>query len=1225
MDGPIYTCGQDGLRCEDPTCLDPDRLAEFPDCGGNLLRLGDGACDAYNNNEECGYDGGDCCLCTCIKNGECVFRGIRGFGCVDPSAEEGLYQCQPPPPHSAPCAVEIQRTWVVEDSTQARALAQAVNCSGGTFDVLWKGFVTVERTIYVASGTVLTITGVGEPSTAVIHGGLQTQILTAINASLHVINVSFSLGSSVFGGAIAASASNMTFTRTSFVGNMASGMGGAIYMENHSTAWFDMETSLLRNSAVGFGGALYACGNSSVTFTVEEAHILHNAAGESGGAIAIDQSHIWWSGNTFYSNNTSGYSGGAVDVANGCTARWFGSNLFSENTATLGGALAVYLKSDVSWSGGMVLEYNQAIVMGGAIYVQGADISWDGSTIFTSNIALTAGGALSAVLGADVSWSGDTVFKDNRATSAGGAIYVESAEVSWSGVSSYVINSAEEGGAVYAAFGSFVRWNTSNTIFVLNMATSLSGGAVSSKDSNMSWTGNTTFEYNIASSSGGAVSVNGANVSWSGDTAFKDNTATLGGGAIYIESAEVSWSGVSSFFNNSAEGGGAVYAAFGSFVRWDASNTIFVLNMATSWSGGAVSISDSTMSWNGSTTFESNIANDSGGAVAVFRADVSWSGDTSFKDNQATALGGAIFVLSAEVSCSGVLSFFNNSAEAGGAIYVMFGSFVRWDASNTTFILNMATSSSGGAATINNSTILWTGNTTFESNQANDSGGAVAVFRADVSWSGDTSFKDNQATALGGAIFVLSAEVSCSGVLSFFNNSAEAGGAIYVMFGSFVRWDASNTTFILNMATSSSGGAATINNSTILWTGNTTFESNQANTVGGAIFAYDVAMSMRGDTIFECNRAAHGGAAYLIGSRVTWDGNTEFVSNTASGFNISGGGALVAARVNVSWGGVTLFYNNSAISGGAVSIRNSSDVEWSGKTLFLNNSAALVGGGVIAWEGTNVNWRGDTMFVSNNAILGGAVYINKDVRARWTGQTKFSSNEAGEQGGAVASAASVASTDDDLISFLLIEGVIEFVDNVSGRDGGAISLVGGVLVEIEPTAKVSFRRNYARVSGGAIFMSGANVGPIFRGVSFVSNSAQFGGGVHATSSGNAKIDLNGKETFNPTVFDRCIFVDNTAIATGGAIQSAAGQDYIISTSFIGNTARAGGALFLAGTTNFFNCSFFDNVAEEGNGPAISNIGYVESMKNSTFVGNAYNCAAGTFRAFDSVRSAFVYY
>ena len=889
VDGPIYPCGFNWLQCEDPTCLDPNLLAEFPDCGGNLLRVDDGACNAYNNNEECGYDGGDCCLCTCIKNGNC---GFGDFDCLDPSAEEGLYQCQPPLP-GAPCAVEIQRTWMVEDSTQAEALAQTVNCSGGTFDVLWKGFVTLERTIYVASGSVMTITGVGEPSTAVIDGGLQTQILTAVEASLHVINVSFSLGSSVFGGAIAASASNMTFTRTSFVGNMASGMGGAIYMENQSTAWFDVETNLLRNSAVSFGGALYACGNSSVTFTVEEAYILHNVAGERGGAIAIDQSHLWWNGKTFYNNNTSGYSGGAVDVANGSTARWFGSNLLSENTATLGGALAVYLKSHVSWSGDMVLEYNQAIVMGGAIYVQGADISWDGSTIFTSNIALTAGGALSAVLGADVSWSGDTVFKDNRATSAGGAIYVESAEVLWSGVS------------------------------------------------------------------------------------------------------------------------------------------------------------------------------------------------------------------------------------------------------------------------------------------------------------------------------------------SFSHNSAKVGGAIRARSSSFVRWNASNTTFILNMATSSGGGAVSIGNSTISWTGNTTFESNQANTVGGAILAYDAALSWSGNTTFECNRADKGGAASFTGSRVTWDGNTEFVSNTASVVNTSSGGALVASRVNGSWRGVTLFYNNSAMMAGAVYIGNSSNVEWIGKTLFLNNSAALFGGGVVAWKRTNVNWRGDTMFVSNNAILGGAVYIGEGARAKLTGQTTFTSNEAGEQGGAVA--ASVASTDDDLIAFLLIEGITEFVDNVSGRDGGAISLVGGVLVKIEPTAKVSFRRNYARVSGGAIFMSGANVGPIFRGVSFVSNSAQFGGGVHATSSGNAKIDLDGKETFNPTVFDRCIFVNNTAIATGGAIQSAAGQDYIVDTSFIGNTARAGGAIFLAGTTNFFNCSFFGNVAEEGDGPAISNIGYVESMESSTFVGNAYNCAAGTFRAFDSVRSAFDYY
>ena len=652
VDGLIYTCGLNGLRCEDPTCLDPNLLAEFPDSGGNLLRVDNGACDAYNNNKECGYDGGDCCLCTCIKNGKC---GFGDFDCLDPSAEEGLYQCQPPL-LGAPCAVEIQRTWMVEDSRQAEALAQTVNCSGGTFDVLWKGFVTLERTIYVASGSVMTITGVGEPSTAVIDGGLQTQILTAVDASLHVINVTFSLGSSVFGGAIVASASHMTFTRTSFVGNVASGMGGAIYMENQSTAWFDVETSLLRNSAVGFGGALYACGNSSVTFTVEEAHILHNAAGENGGAIAMDQSNIWWSGKTFYNNNTSGYRGGVVDVSNGSTARWFASHFFSENTAAWGGgALAVYLKSHVWWSGDMAFEYNRASILGGAIYVDnGGGISWDGSTIFTSNIASNAGGALSANLGADVSWSGDTVFKDNRASILGGAIYVNN------------------------------------------------GGDIS-------WDESTIFTSNIALYAGGALSAKlGADVSWSGDTAFKDNRATITGGAIFIESAEVSWSGVSSFSHNSAQVGGAIRAGSGSFVRWNASNTIFILNMANSSGGGAVSIVNSTISWIGSTTFE----------------------------------------------------------------------------------------------------------------------------------------------------------------------------------------------------------------------------SNQANTVGGAIFASDAALSWSGNTMFECNRAAGGGAATLTKSRVTWDGNTEFVSNTALVVNTSLGGALMASRVNGSWRGVTLFYNNSAMMAGAVFIGNSSNVEW---------------------------------------------------------------------------------------------------------------------------------------------------------------------------------------------------------------------------------------------------------------------------------------------------------
>ena len=492
-----------------------------------------------------------------------------------------------------------------------------------------------------------------------------------------------------------------------------------------------------------------------------------------------------------------------------------------------------------------------------------------------------------------------------------------------------------------------------------------------------------------------------------------------------------------------------------------------------------------------------------------------------------------------------------------------------------------------------------------------------------MSWTGNTTFKHNQAIDAGGGLFLRRAHAWWSSVSLFCNNTALMGGAIYSGLHSSVRWDSPSTIFAFNTATMADGGAVLIFESNISWSGSTTFEYNQANTSGGAIFAYAAALSWSGDTNLEYNRAVHGGAVCLDESRVTWDGNTEFVSNTAPDTIIpTCGGALMAlSGANVSWSGVTLFNNNSAVTGGAICILKCFNVEWSGTTLFLNNSAALVGGGVVALESPDVNWRGDTMFVKNSAYAGGGMYLYQGVRVKLTGQTTFSSNEAREDGGAVASITPATSTVGDLFSLFLIAGVTDFVDNVSGRNGGAMSLVEGLFVEIETTAKVAFRRNYARVSGGAIFMSGLNVGLVFRGVTFVSNSAQFGGGVHATSSGNAKFDLDGKETSNPTIFDRCTFVDNTAIATGGAIQSAAGQDLIINTYFIGNTARAGGALFVAGTANFINCSFFDNEAEEGEGPAISNIGYVESMQNSSFSGNAYNCAPGTFRAFNMVRFA----
>lgn len=98
-----------------------------------------------------------------------------------------IFDCEQPPPAALPCAADAQRMWVVETSAQAQALAAAVNCSGGAFEVEWRGAVIVDQPIYVLDGTVLTVAGAG--SDAVIDGNSATRLFTVVNASLHVSGV----------------------------------------------------------------------------------------------------------------------------------------------------------------------------------------------------------------------------------------------------------------------------------------------------------------------------------------------------------------------------------------------------------------------------------------------------------------------------------------------------------------------------------------------------------------------------------------------------------------------------------------------------------------------------------------------------------------------------------------------------------------------------------------------------------------------------------------------------------------------------------------------------------------------------------------------------------------------------------------------------------------------------------------------------------------------------
>ena len=92
-DDLTFTCGIEGLGFD---CQDPDVPADCgstpANCAGNLDDIHDSLCDSDLNNEECGYDGGDCCECTCREYGGTstgfynFLCGADGYDCLDPSA-----------------------------------------------------------------------------------------------------------------------------------------------------------------------------------------------------------------------------------------------------------------------------------------------------------------------------------------------------------------------------------------------------------------------------------------------------------------------------------------------------------------------------------------------------------------------------------------------------------------------------------------------------------------------------------------------------------------------------------------------------------------------------------------------------------------------------------------------------------------------------------------------------------------------------------------------------------------------------------------------------------------------------------------------------------------------------------------------------------------------------------------------------------------------------------
>ena len=223
----------------------------------------------------------------------------------------------------------------------------------------------------------------------------------------------------------------------------------------------------------------------------------------------------------------------------------------------------------------------------------------------------------------------------------------------------------------------------------------------------------------------------------------------------------------------------------------------------------------------------------------------------------------------------------------------------------------------------------------------------------------------------------------------------------------------------------------------------------------------------------------------------------------------------------------------------ALRIAHHSEAKWYGLTTFEDNRAMISGGAILATDDTSSShFFGTTVIRTNSAgndgggiAIFGSTGVPTDVTFHNT--TAISNNGAGNDGGAIIVG------DGCGISW---DGEMTFAENTAVNDGGAVSVRGDST--LTSGGSTLFQRNSAGSYGGAIY-SFANVnGQSYDGVKFDSNLASRGGAVATFSTG--------QESQN--TYMNCVFQNNVAGATGGAVEASIGKDHFINSSFWNNYA-----------------------------------------------------------------------
>ena len=404
----------------------------------------------------------------------------------------------------------------------------------------------------------------------------------------------------------------------------------------------------------------------------------------------------------------------------------------------------------------------------------------------------------------------------------------------------------------------------------------------------------------------------------------------------------------------------------------------------------------------------------------------------------------------------------------------------------------------GCGITALNSTLTFTGNTTFCKNNHNNfeaskvGAGAILAAASSLNFTGTSNFFDNVNSAnnagghvvgSGGAICILNNAVfTFHGINNFINNSAENGAAIYAELNILI-----GATDFSNDSAQSGVAIYTANNAVLIFNGTNNFINNIAGSDGGVFYTADnVVLIFSGTNNFINNIAgSDGGVFYTVSNTVlTITGTNNFINNSAE---VCGGAIFTSHNTVLTITGTNNFLDNYTngrnikingwtiytwATGGVIYTTNNVLLTFTGTNNFIGNTANSGGGSFYAASNISLTFIGTTDFTNNSAnVDGGAISAKTNILLTFKGISNFSNNAA-EVGG-------VLSTLDYVV--LIFTGTINFIDN-SAMQGGAISADQNSTLTFD--GSISFNNNgnnsnkldinyanYENSHGGALYLA----------------------------------------------------------------------------------------------------------------------------------------------------------